>query len=94
MEMFKFQVMRFNPDKDEKWYMQDYELELDPGVPLDDVREVSNYVAALHHGLGVAVALAVGVDVADAPKGSDQKESRLDSAPAPGAGAGRSADRR
>ena len=30
MEMFKFQVMRFNPDKDEKWYMQDYELELDP----------------------------------------------------------------
>ncbi|KAB2891409.1 MAG: Fic family protein [Desulfobulbaceae bacterium] len=28
-----------------------YELELDPGVPLDDVREVSNYVAALHHGL-------------------------------------------
>ena len=30
MELFKFQVMRFNPDKDEKWYMQDYELELDP----------------------------------------------------------------
>ena len=30
MEMFKFQVMRFNPDKDEKWYMQDYELELEP----------------------------------------------------------------
>ena len=30
MEMFKFQVMRFNPDKDEKWCMQDYELELEP----------------------------------------------------------------
>lgn len=30
MEMFKFQVMRFNPDKDEKRYMQDYELELEP----------------------------------------------------------------
>ena len=30
MELFKFQVMRFNPDKDEKWYMQDYELELEP----------------------------------------------------------------
>lgn len=28
-----------------------YELEEQPGVPLDDVREVSNYVAALHHGL-------------------------------------------
>jgi Fic family protein len=23
-----------------------------PGVPLNDVQEVSNYVAALHHGLG------------------------------------------
>ena len=29
MEKFKFQVLRFNPDKDEKWYMQDYEVELD-----------------------------------------------------------------
>ena len=28
-----------------------YELEQKPGVPLDDVQEVSNYVAALHHGL-------------------------------------------
>lgn len=28
-----------------------FELEADPGVPLDDVREVSNYVAALDHGL-------------------------------------------
>ncbi|KGO33405.1 cell division protein Fic [Desulfobulbus sp. Tol-SR] len=28
-----------------------YELDLEPGVPLDDVREVSNYVAALDHGL-------------------------------------------
>lgn len=28
-----------------------YELEQEPGVPLDDVREVSNYVAALDHGL-------------------------------------------
>ncbi|MCB2191791.1 MAG: Fic family protein [Deltaproteobacteria bacterium] len=28
-----------------------YELEQEPGVPLDDVREVSNYVAALYHGL-------------------------------------------
>lgn len=28
-----------------------YELEGAPGVPLDDVREVSNYVAALNHGL-------------------------------------------
>jgi Fic family protein len=28
-----------------------YELEEQPGVPLDDVREVSNYVAALDHGL-------------------------------------------
>ena len=30
MEKFKFQVLRFNPDQDEKWYMQDYEVELDP----------------------------------------------------------------
>ena len=29
-----------------------YELDEVPGVPLDDVREVSNYVAALNHGLG------------------------------------------
>ncbi len=29
-----------------------YELDQQPGVPLDDVREVSNYVAALNHGLG------------------------------------------
>lgn len=29
-----------------------YELDRVPGVPLDDVREVSNYVAALEHGLG------------------------------------------
>jgi len=28
-----------------------YELDQEPGVPLDDVREVSNYVAALQHGL-------------------------------------------
>jgi len=28
-----------------------YELDQAPGVPLDDVREVSNYVAALEHGL-------------------------------------------
>lgn len=29
-----------------------FELDQAPGVPLDDVREVSNYVAALDHGLG------------------------------------------
>src|SRR5258708_34876938 len=28
-----------------------YETEEAPGVPLDDVREVSNYVAAMDHGL-------------------------------------------
>lgn len=28
-----------------------FELEHQPGIPLDDVREVSNYVAALNHGL-------------------------------------------
>jgi Fic family protein len=28
-----------------------FEREEAPGVPLDDVREVSNYVAALNHGL-------------------------------------------
>lgn len=28
-----------------------FELNEEPGVPLDDVREVSNYVAALNHGL-------------------------------------------
>jgi Fic family protein len=28
-----------------------FELDREPGVPLDDVREVSNYVAALNHGL-------------------------------------------
>ena len=28
-----------------------FELEEAPGIPLDDVREVSNHVAALHHGL-------------------------------------------
>ena len=28
-----------------------YELEGAPGVPVDDVREVSNYVAAINHGL-------------------------------------------
>ena len=28
-----------------------FELDIQPGVPLDDVREVSNYVAALEHGL-------------------------------------------
>ncbi len=28
-----------------------FELEEQPGVPLDDVREVSNYVAAMDHGL-------------------------------------------
>lgn len=28
-----------------------YELEQEPGVPLDDVQEVSNYAAALAHGL-------------------------------------------
>jgi len=30
-----------------------YELEQAPGVPMDDVREVSNYVAALEHGLAL-----------------------------------------
>lgn len=29
-----------------------FELEEAPGAPLDDVREVSNYVAAFNHGLG------------------------------------------
>jgi len=28
-----------------------FELDQNPGVPIDDVREVSNYVAALNHGL-------------------------------------------
>ena len=28
-----------------------YEMDQEPGVPLDDVQEVSNYVAALNHGL-------------------------------------------
>ena len=28
-----------------------FELEIEPGVPLDDVRELSNYVAALDYGL-------------------------------------------
>ncbi len=28
-----------------------FELDMEPGVPMDDVREVSNYVAALGHGL-------------------------------------------
>ena len=28
-----------------------FELDMEPGVPLDDVREVSNYVAALNYGL-------------------------------------------
>jgi cell filamentation protein, protein adenylyltransferase len=28
-----------------------YELDQEPGVPLDDVREVSNYVSALDHGM-------------------------------------------
>lgn len=28
-----------------------FEMEEEPGVPLDDVQEVSNYVAALYHGL-------------------------------------------
>ncbi len=28
-----------------------YEADLQPGVPIDDVREVSNYVSALDHGL-------------------------------------------
>ena len=32
-----------------------YELEQAPGVPLDDVVEVSNYVAALEHGLRLLV---------------------------------------
>jgi Fic family protein len=30
-----------------------FELKQEPGVPLDDVQEVSNYVAALNHGLGL-----------------------------------------
>ena len=30
-----------------------FELDQEPGVPLDDVREVSNYVAALNHGLSL-----------------------------------------
>jgi len=29
-----------------------FELDQEPGVPLDDVQEVSNYVAALNYGLG------------------------------------------
>ncbi len=28
-----------------------FELDIEPGVPLDDVQEVSNYVAAMYHGL-------------------------------------------
>ena len=28
-----------------------FELDMEPGVPLDDVREVSNYVAAMDYGL-------------------------------------------
>ncbi|WP_353740416.1 Fic family protein [Desulfolithobacter dissulfuricans] len=28
-----------------------FELDMEPGVPMDDVREVSNYMAALDHGL-------------------------------------------
>jgi len=28
-----------------------FELDMEPGVPLDDVQEVSNYVAALNHGI-------------------------------------------
>ncbi len=28
-----------------------FELDMEPGVPVDDAREVSNYVAALEHGL-------------------------------------------
>ena len=28
-----------------------FELDMEPGVPLDDVREVSNYVTALAYGL-------------------------------------------
>ncbi len=32
-----------------------FELDQEPGVPLDDVREVSNYVAALDHGLRLLV---------------------------------------
>jgi Fic family protein len=28
-----------------------FELDMEPGVPMDDAREVSNYVAALDHGL-------------------------------------------
>ncbi|GJL57920.1 MAG: cell division protein Fic [Nitrospirales bacterium] len=28
-----------------------FELDQEPGVPMDDVRDVSNYVAALYHGL-------------------------------------------
>jgi Fic family protein len=30
-----------------------FEMDEVPGVPLDDVQEVSNYVAALYHGLGL-----------------------------------------
>ncbi len=30
-----------------------FEMDQEPGVPLDDVREVSNYVAALNHGLSL-----------------------------------------
>jgi Fic family protein len=37
-----------------------YELNQEPGVPLDDVREVSNYVAALTHGLDL---LASGLPI-------------------------------
>ncbi len=37
-----------------------FELDQEPGVPLDDVREVSNYVAALTHGLDL---LATGLPI-------------------------------
>lgn len=34
-----------------------FELDHEPGVPLDDVREVSNYVAALDYGMRLLITL-------------------------------------
>ena len=38
------------------------ELDEAPGVPLDDVAEVSRYVAALEHGLPECAGVALGFD--------------------------------
>ena len=37
-----------------------FENEATPGVPLSDVQEVSNYVAALHHGMA---RLRIGAEI-------------------------------